>query len=81
MQDAAHMESTEAPHDLDKDVPDLLLLYVGLALLIVADFLKDVAVVRVLHDQTQTRSRFVNEGIFIPYDIWVVDGGKDSDLV
>ena len=75
------MESTEAPHDLDKDVPDLLLLYVGLALLIVADFLKDVAVVRVLHDQTQTRSRFVNEGIFIPYDIWVVDGGKDSDLV
>lgn len=75
------MESTEAPHDLDKDVPNLLLLYVGLALLIVADFLKDVAVVRVLHDQTQTRSRFVNEGIFIPYDIWVVDGGKDSDLV
>lgn len=46
------MESTEAPHDLDKDVPNLLLLYVGLALLIVADFLKDVAVVRVLHDQT-----------------------------
>lgn len=43
------MECSEASNYLDKDIPDLLFFDVGLALLIVADLLEHVTVVRILH--------------------------------
>ena len=49
MQNAADMASTQAPDDLDKDIPDLLLLNVRLTLLIVANLLKHIPVVSILH--------------------------------
>lgn len=43
------MECSEASYYLDKDIPDLFFFDVGLALLIVADLLEHVTVVRILH--------------------------------
>jgi hypothetical protein len=43
------VEGTEPPNDLNKNVPDFLFLYVGLALLIIADLLENISVVSVLH--------------------------------
>ena len=45
------MKGLEAANDLNEDVPDLLLLDVGLSLLIVADFLENVSVVGIFHYQ------------------------------
>ena len=53
MQNATDVEGAESADDLNEDVPDLLLLDVGLPLLIVTDFLEDVAVVGVLHHKAQ----------------------------
>lgn len=49
------MAGSQAPHDLDKDIPDLFLFDVSLSLLIVADFLKDIAIISILHDETKAR--------------------------
>ena len=48
------MESPQASHNLDENVPDLFLFDVGLSLLVVADFLEYIAIVSVLHHETQT---------------------------
>lgn len=45
------VEGLEPAHNLNEDVPNFLLFDVGLALLVRADLLEHVAVVRVLHDQ------------------------------
>lgn len=47
------MESLESSHNLDEDIPYLLLFNVGLPLLIVAYFLKDISIIGVLHDQAK----------------------------
>ena len=49
MQDFTLVKYLEASDDLDKDVPNLLLLNVGLSLLVVTDLLKYVSVVCILH--------------------------------
>ena len=81
MQDAADVECAESTDDLNEDVPDLLLLDVGLPLLIVTDFLEDIAVVGVLHHKTQARGCLVNECISIRDDIWMVNRGQDSHFI
>ena len=81
VKDTTQVETSQAPNNLDEDIPDLLLLNVGLPLLIVADFLEDVSVVRILHDQTQARSRLINEGITVGNDVRVLDRGEDSDFI
>jgi len=81
MQNPSLVESVEATDDLNEDVPDLLLLEVGLSLLIVTDLLKYVAVISILHDQAQSRTRFVNKGIFISNDVGVVNRGQNSHFV
>ena len=47
------MKGFEASDDLDEDIPDLLLLYVRLSLLVRANLLKDITVVSVLHYETK----------------------------
>ena len=81
VQNAPHVESSQAPDDLYKDVPDLLLLDVGLALLVVTDFLEHVTVVCVLHDQAETRCRLVNKGISVGDHIWVIDRSQNTHLI
>ena len=75
------MESLQAPHYLYHNVPDLLFLYVGASLLVGADFLEDVAVVCEFHDDAEGGGWFVDEGLFVGYDIDIVDGGENSDFV
>ena len=53
MEDASDVECAESAHNLNEHIPDLLFLDVGLSLLIVADFLKHVAIVSVLHNKAQ----------------------------
>ena len=77
----ATVEGAKAPNNLNKDVPYLLLLYVGFPLLVVADLLEYVSVVSVLHHQTETRGRLIDEGIAISNHVRVVDRGENSDLI
>ena len=51
MQDFALVKYLEASNDLDEDVPNFLLLDVGLSFLVVTDLLKHVSVVCILHHQ------------------------------
>lgn len=81
MHNLAHVESPEATHDLDENEPNLLLFYVGFAFLVVADFLVEVSVVSVFHDETQTRRGVVHECFFIADHIGFVDRCKDPDFV
>lgn len=73
VQDVPHVEGLESAHDLDEHVPDFLLLDVGLTLLIVADFLEDVTVVGILHDEAEGGGRLVDEGVPIGNHVGVVD--------
>ena len=49
MQYATLVESLQTSYNLNKNVPDLLLFDVCLTLLIIADLLKDVTIVSILH--------------------------------
>lgn len=53
MQNFSVVECPESADYLDEDVPDLLLLDVGFSLLVITDFLENIAVVSVLHDEAQ----------------------------
>jgi hypothetical protein len=53
MQDLANMKRPQAPHDLNKDVPNFFFLDVSLSFLVTANFLEDIATVGVLHHQAQ----------------------------
>ena len=46
------MESLQTTNYLDENVPDFLLFDIRLSLLIVGDFLEDVTIICVLHDET-----------------------------
>lgn len=73
MEDAALMECSETPDYLDEDIPDFLLFNIGLAFLVVTNFLKDITIVCILHDQTQTGCSFIYKGILVPNNVWVVN--------
>ena len=51
MQNFAIMKSLETSYDLNENVPDLFLFDIGFSLLIAANFLKNVAIISVFHDQ------------------------------
>jgi hypothetical protein len=53
MQDLANVKRSQAPHNLDEDVPNFFFFDVSLSLLITANFLEDIATVSVLHYQAQ----------------------------
>ena len=51
MENATAVEGLQAAHDLNEDVPDLLLLDIRLPFLITAQLLKHISIIRILHDQ------------------------------
>ena len=81
MQYAALVESFQASYNLNKNVPDLLLFDVCLTLLIIADLLKDVAIVSILHHKTKTWCRLVNKGVPICYHIRMVNWSQNANLI
>ena len=63
VQDLTAVEGAQATDNLDEDIPDLFLLDVGLTLLVVTDFLEDIAIVSVLHYKTMyTKNLLANVG-------------------
>ena len=56
MEDLSVMQSFKTAYDLDKNVPYLFLFDVGLAFLVVANLLKNVSVISILHDETKNKS-------------------------
>ena len=55
MEDIEFVKGSQPYDDLDEDGPDLGLGEVGVVLLVLADLLEEVAIVRELHDQTKGR--------------------------
>jgi hypothetical protein len=51
VQNLSVMQSLQTSYDLNEYVPDLFLFDVSLSLLIAANFLKNVSIIRVFHDQ------------------------------
>ena len=51
MENATAVEGLQAAHDLNEDVPDLLLLDIRLPFLITAQLLKHIPIIRILHEQ------------------------------
>ena len=75
------MEGSQPSDNLNEYVPNFLLLYVGLSLLVTADFLEHVSVVRVLHHQAQAGRRLVNERLLEPDHVRLVNTGQDSHFI
>ena len=75
------MESLQAADDLNENVPDFLLLDVGLALLVVADFLEDITIVSILHDEAQAGCGFVDKSISVSNDIGMVNRRQNPYFV
>ena len=75
------MQSLETPDNLDEDVPDLLLLDVGLSFLVTANLLEHIAVVSVLHDEAKAGAALVDEGLFVGDHVLVDDAGQYAHLV
>ena len=65
MQDLAIMQSFKASDNLNEDIPDLLLLDVGLSFLVAANLLEHVTIVCILHYEAQTGAGFVDESFFV----------------
>ena len=75
------MQSLEAPDNLDEDVPDLLLLDVGLSFLVTANLLEHIAVVGVLHHEAKAGAALVDEGFFVRDHVLVDDACQNAHLV
>lgn len=73
VENTTHVKGFYTSDNLNEDIPDFFLFDVGLTLLIVTDLLKDVAIVRILHHQAQTRCGLVNESVTVRDDIRVVN--------
>ena len=52
MENLSVVKGFEASDNLNEDIPNLLLFDVSLSFLVAANFLKNIAIVSVLHDQT-----------------------------
>jgi len=63
------VQRLEASNNLDEDVPDLLLLDVGLSFLVTANLLEHVTVVSILHNEAQAGAGFVDESLFVRDDV------------
>ena len=81
MQYAALVESFQASYNLNENVPDLFLFDVCLTLLIIADLLKDVAIISILHHKTKTWSRLVNKCVSICYHIRMVNWSQNAHFI
>ena len=81
VENAPHVKGSQASDNLNKDVPDLLLLDVGLSFLVVTDFLENITVVCIFHYQTEAGCRFINEGISISNDIRMVNRGQNTHFI
>jgi hypothetical protein len=73
MHDLPHVESSQAPHNLNEDIPNFLLFYVCLPLLVVTDLLIEISIICKLHDQTQALTRIIDEGLFVTNDIGFIN--------
>lgn len=71
MHDFTGVKCSQATHNLDEYVPDLLLLDVGFSLLVGTDLLKHVSVIRVLHHEAQTARRLINKSFFVADHVWM----------
>ena len=58
---------------LDHHFPYFVLLEKGLIFLVVDDFLVEVSIIRILHDDAQWVAQFVNEYVFVTDDVGVFD--------
>lgn len=75
------VQSLQASNNLNEDVPDLLLLDVGLSFLVTANLLEDVAIVSILHDEAQAGAGLVNESLFVCDDVRLENTCQDAHLV
>lgn len=53
MENFSIMKSFETPNNLDENVPNFLFFDISFSFLIGADFLKNITVISVFHDQTK----------------------------
>ena len=51
VKDFTTVEGSQTADNLNEYIPNLFLFDVGLALLVVTDFLEDISVIRILHNQ------------------------------
>lgn len=75
------VQRLEASYNLDEDVPDLLLLDVGLSFLVAANLLEHVTIVCILHYEAQTGARFVDESFFVSNYVLLEYARQNAHLV
>jgi len=68
MEDVAHVQSFEGLDHFDEDLPDVLLLYVAVALLVFDNFLVKVAIVEIVHDDAEAGCRVFEKCFFVTDD-------------
>ena len=57
MENIGVMERLQALDNLDEDAPDVFLSQIGLLLLVSGDFLKQIPIVRILHDNAKNMNK------------------------
>ena len=72
------MQGFETSDNLDKNVPDLLLLDVCLSFLIGANLLEDIAIISILHYQATLKEQLINKTyiiiVYLPQTAaWVIN--------
>jgi len=75
------VEGLEATHNLNNDFPDVLLLNELLVVLAFADSLEYVAIVSVLHHDTERVRRFIEESFAVGCYKRVIDACQYTNLV
>jgi len=75
------MEGLQPAYDLDEYAPDFVLSYVALLLLMCGNFLEQITVIRVLHDDAKTAAGFVDKCFFIRADVRMFDTGKNTNFI
>ena len=76
MQNFASVKRPKPSQNLDEDIPDLLFFDVGFAALVTANFLENVPVVSVLHDEAETAGGLVNKSLLEADNVRVLDAGQ-----
>lgn len=96
MQYFSIVQRFQSSNNLNKNVPNLLFFDISFSLLVAAYFLKHIAIVGVLHNETrkqgvsgeewgsdlpQTTTWLVNEGLLVGNDIIVVDAREYAHFI
>ena len=81
MQNFPVVQGLETSDNLDENIPNLLLLDVCLPLLVAANLLEHISIVRIFHHNAKRIVVFVYENLLVGDDIGVVDTCKDSNFI